>query len=651
MNKAAIASLIGLLFSSCAVAEEINIQTDDVIVSATRFEHKDTETTYASELYTREMIEASGATTLYDYLSQHTSVNILPSFGNKATPLIDMRGYGTSNGNQNIVITLDGQRLNNIDLSPQLIGAIPLGTIDRIEITKGSGSVLFGDGATAGSIQIYTKPKTGVSVSASAGNFGQLSGFLNAGTSQEYFDLSVSAAHDSNDGFSKKDITGEKDGSDNNAQHVQLKLKPLENLRFNLEGTSTRIDSRYVGALTLAEFKADPRQNGGNEYNHQKLKADVWRIGSEFDITPKLKISANHARENKTSDFISPFPSLADYDYTFNDLALQYQGEAFNILVGLQKFDGSRSDAGSAFTPANETSKDTTGYFAQTEYRFDAFTLSAGARHDKVKYKYATPGTDSLKDSEELEAWDIGLNYRINTEASVFANYNRAFQSPDIDRFFTSVFGGPSVFNGFIKPEKTKTLTVGLNHVMANNRFKLTAFYTDLHDEIYFFADPVNFVFINTNIDRSHKYGLELQDYWRISDKLNGSLIYTFTRAIIDKEDRGDGAFNGKDLPGVPEHGITASLNYNPWENTNLSLSHTWRSSAFAINDFANDFAQRQISYNSTDISLSYQYKNMNWFTSINNIFEHKNALFVQDNAIYPVDFFRTWRVGMRADF
>jgi len=167
MNKAAIASLIGLLFSSCSVAEEINIQTDDVIVTATRFEHKDTETTYASELYTREMIEASGATTLYDYLSQHTSVNILPSFGNKAAPLIDMRGYGTSNGNQNIVITLDGQRLNNIDLSPQLIGAIPLGIIDRIEITKGSGSVLFGDGATAGSIQIYTKPRTGVSVSAS----------------------------------------------------------------------------------------------------------------------------------------------------------------------------------------------------------------------------------------------------------------------------------------------------------------------------------------------------------------------------------------------------------------------------------------------------------------------------------------------------
>ena len=84
-----------------------------------------------------------------------------------------MRGYGSENGFQNIVITVDGQRLNNIDLSPQLIGAIPLGNIERIEISKGSGSVVYGDGAMAGAIQIYTKNKTGVTVSSSLGNFGQ----------------------------------------------------------------------------------------------------------------------------------------------------------------------------------------------------------------------------------------------------------------------------------------------------------------------------------------------------------------------------------------------------------------------------------------------------------------------------------------------
>src|SRR4030066_275659 len=77
-----------------------------------------------------QRIEQSGAPTLYDYFAQHTSLQVLPSYGNKASPKIDMRGYGIGDGYQNIVVTLDGRRLNNIDMGPQLLGAIPLGDIE-----------------------------------------------------------------------------------------------------------------------------------------------------------------------------------------------------------------------------------------------------------------------------------------------------------------------------------------------------------------------------------------------------------------------------------------------------------------------------------------------------------------------------------------
>ena len=187
MHKRTISSLIGIIFSTSPLlafaADELNV--DDVIVTANRFEHKESETTYASEIHTAKQIEASGAVTLYDYLSQQTSLNIASNFGSKVTPSINVRGFGGENGYQNVVITIDGQRINNIDQSPQLLGAIPLGNIERIEITKGSGSVLYGDGATAGTIQIYTKNKTGVSVSASAGNYGQVTGNASAGLSED----------------------------------------------------------------------------------------------------------------------------------------------------------------------------------------------------------------------------------------------------------------------------------------------------------------------------------------------------------------------------------------------------------------------------------------------------------------------------------
>jgi iron complex outermembrane receptor protein len=41
----------------------------------------------------------------------------------------------------------------------------------------------------------------------------------------------------------------------------------------------------------------------------------------------------------------------------------------------------------------------------------------------------------------------------------------------------------------------------------------------------------------------------------------------------------------------------------------------------------------------------------MQFFSSISNLFEHKNSIQIADDAIYPVDFVRTWRVGMKADF
>lgn len=649
MNKTLIASLITLAFSQSLIAAE-NINLDDVTVKANRFEQKDTETTYASEIHTAKQIEASGVATLYDFLAQQTSLNILSSFGNKATPSINLRGYGNENGFQNVVITVDGQRLNNIDQSPQLLGAIPLGNIERIEITKGSGSVLYGDGATAGSIQIYTKNKTGVTVSTSFGNFGQQNHYVNAGISEKYIDLSASLAHDSYDGFSKKAADGEKDTFESNAQNAKLTIKPTDFLKFNVEGTSSRTDVRYPNSLTKTQFDNDSRQNGKplNNYTHQNISSDQWRIGTEYDITKSIKLTATHYQEHKISEFPGYMPT---YDYRSNDFALSFTDEMFKVITGYQTFDGTRDDS------FNKTSKDNESYFLQGEYRMDDLTLSAGARRENVKYFNRPVADITAKGDNQLNTWDVGLNYRFNPELSVFTNYNKSFQSPDIDRSFlfdTAIF--QTVFSGFIKPAQAKTFNIGLNHVVSNNRFKATAFYSRLQDEIYLdptFIDPVfGFAGRNTNADKTHKYGLELQDFFKISDHLSSSIIYNYTRAIVYKEIAFDGTeIKNKDLPGAPKHTLVANLNYQFLNHATFNLNHTWRSKAYAFNDFQNNFNQQQEHYESTNVALNYQYKNYQVFTSINNIFEHENSIQVQDDAIYPVDFVRTWRVGVKADF
>ncbi|BCM23865.1 TonB-dependent receptor [Methyloradius palustris] len=647
MKKTTIAGLVGLLFTSNTFAADVDLTSDDVLVSANRFERRDTETTYASEIHTAKDIQASGAATLYDYLAQQTSLNVLSSFGNKATPSINLRGYGGENGSQNVVITVDGQRLNNIDGIPQLLAAIPLGNIDRIEISKGSGSVIYGDGATAGAIQIYTKNKTGVTASVSGGNYGQQNHYINAGISEKYFDLSANAAHDSYDGFSQKDVTGNKDEFTSDTQNVKLKIKPLDNLRFNVEGTSSRNDIRYVNALSLAQFKTDPSQNGGvNPYTHQNLNSDQWRVGVEYDITNNIRINATHYDETKLSSYISDFPSTSNYRYQSNDISINYCDDFKSLIVGFQNFDGKRSST------TDVTTKENQAFFAQGDYKIDALTLSAGARREDVTYANNPVGDTSASGDNNLNAWDIGANYRLGSTLSIFSNYNKSFESPDIDRSFVfDTATSKTIFSGFIKPQEAKTFNIGLNQVLSNNKFKATAFYSWLHDEIYL-DHSVGPFGVNTNIDKSHKYGIELQDSLKISENLGASIIYNYTRAIIDSEVETDGTnISNKNLPGVPKHSVVANLNYKFLDHASLNLNQTWRSDAYAYNDFQNNLSQKQNSYQTTNIALNYQYKNVNFFTAINNLFEHENSIQVADNFIYPIDFVRTWRVGMKADF
>ena len=639
---------LSLFFAHPVSAEDIPLYLgQEIVVTATRTPYPDVDAPYASEVHTQRMIEQSGAQSLYDYLSKHTSVTVMPSYGNAYTPKLDMRGYGIGDGYQNIVVSLDGRRLNNIDMVPQLIGAIPLADIDRIEITKGSGSVMYGDGATAGSIQIYTRPHSGVSVAASAGNYGAFDGALTAGASSASVDLSAGAEHADRGGYSDPDATGNRDKSSKDSWNAGLRIRPVEGLKLHADAASSRIDTRYVGFMTLAEYNANPALSNGKTYTHQIFESERWSAGLEADIAPRLKLLADHAREDKLSNYVA-YNSKYNYDYSADNFAIQYLGENLGLTAGLQTFDGARTSV------SDRTSKDNQGYYLQAQYRLDKLTLSAGARREKVKYAYVPNTGVALSDEHSLDAWDLGLNRRINDSLTLFASYNQAFQAPDVDRFFTSFdasgsYIGPQ-FNGFIVPARSRTLNLGMNHVTASNRLKLALFHASLDNEIYFYSTGP-WSGLNTNIDKSHKYGFDLQDAWHMTRDVQASVNYAYTRAIIDQENQAGGTYNGKELPGVPHHSLLLSLDYALAENAGLSLSHTWRSSTWAANDFGNSFVQRQAAYQSTDVAYRYRYKRSEWFVAVDNLFERKNGMWISDDVIYPVNFTRNWRVGFKAGF
>ena len=140
----------------------------EVVVSASRL--LDGVTGSSTTVIASERIKRSPASTLPELLSLEAGIQARDLFGGTGASRanIDMRGFGAV-GAQNALILIDGRRLNDIDLAAIDYASIPLDSIDRIEIIRGSaGAVLYGDGAVGGVVNIVTKSATDTTTGGAA---------------------------------------------------------------------------------------------------------------------------------------------------------------------------------------------------------------------------------------------------------------------------------------------------------------------------------------------------------------------------------------------------------------------------------------------------------------------------------------------------
>ncbi|WP_072680632.1 TonB-dependent receptor [Arcobacter sp. LA11] len=642
LTKHTISVVASLLIATNLYSTE---QLSTVTVTSSLIETTEKDATYTTEIYTKQDIEKSKSKDVYDFLNSQTSVTINPSYGNTFTQLIDLRGYGIGSGFQNVVVSVNGRKLNNIDLAPQLLSSISLESIDKIEIIKGSGSVQFGDGANAGVINIITNGKNQNYIKTYLGNNGTKNGTVSLGYSNDNLILNAFLDYTSTNG-TRATSDGSKDEKRNKNKNINLIYFPTDDLELRIGRTYSNMDIKYAGSLSLDEYKANPNQSSG--FTEQIFKSYVTDVGATYNISNNYSFDLNFSDENKLSEYSSGFSSI--YDYKSFNSKFNIKQDNYKVAIGVDGFNGDR--IGSSDT----TTKENKALFVSGEYNLtNDITLSAGARKEKVEYTYSPDSGTELEDKLNLNAYDIGINYKLNENSSIFANYNRAYQAPDIDRFFASTYvlsGGSYIktttFNGFIEPAKVNNFNLGYTNIQKNNKLKINLFASKLRNEIYYYK--VGFTNRNTNIDKSYKYGLELFDKYLINDNLYASLNYSYIIAKIDEENESDGAYNGKDLPGVSKHNVTLNLGYNI-NNFKTVLSHTYRSSAYAANDFENDFSQKQEAYHSTDLSLSYDYKNFEFFAKVQNLFDEDNALWIRDDAVYPTNFERTYYAGLKVKF
>jgi len=147
--------LIMLLLAALpASAEEKVISLDEVVVTATRTEEDIYKISSNVTVITQEDIKKSPATTVQNLLKNEEGVIINDLYGTGTKSIVDMRGFAYG---ADTVILIDGRRINEVDTGSVDWNLIPIENVERIEIVRGTESVLYGDNAVAGAINIITK--------------------------------------------------------------------------------------------------------------------------------------------------------------------------------------------------------------------------------------------------------------------------------------------------------------------------------------------------------------------------------------------------------------------------------------------------------------------------------------------------------------
>ncbi len=645
MQKNIQLSLILVTLLSYANAAEVELKP--LSIESTALVTDELQSTDAVEVYTQEDIQKAHVQNVYEFLNSQTSVTTMPSYGNPFSQKLDMHGYGIGDGYQNIVIKINGRKINNIDMVAPMLNGISPSAISRIEIIKSSGIVTGGDGTNAGIINITTKKNNDKEITLYGGTYGTMDGAIFIGHSDDTLTMNVTGEVQSNDGTRHMNhYNSDKDESALRTAAFDLAYTPIAEVELRLNGGFSHTDVDYAGSLSLVQYNDDATQEGSSNTS-QDYDTDNFGAGISYFINDNLSVNLDGSIENKDSDFrnrgmYGDYVWGSHYKYRSFDANVEYINDTLEIITGMDGFYGKRESDSTPYSLSSETTKDNLAGYLMAQMNLGKSTFKAGYRYEKVSYRY-TDAFSSKSDDHGLSGVELGYNYMIDSQKSLFFNYAHAYQSPDIDRFFS--YGS---FNNFIDPMKTDSYTLGFNYFLPNNKFKISIYYIDLTDEIYYYSDPTYMNSKNTNIDESSKYGVDIYNKWLINEQFSLTLNYNYVQATIDKERENGQDYSDNDLPGVSNHNAKGTLSYMPNKATTLSVTQVYRSEAYAANDFNNDFRQRQEMYYSTDLSAAYAKENWEIFAKINNLFNRENGLWIQDNAIYPVNFTTTAIVGFK---
>jgi iron complex outermembrane receptor protein len=562
------------LFLLCALPATAAdpVTSEPITVTATRFATGLSNSPVSVTVLDEQDIARSGTTSITELLQQQAGVQVLDYFGNNnSQSRIDMGGFGAT-GDQNTLVLLNGRRLNDVDLAGANLVAVPLASVARVEILHGTGSVLYGDNAVGGVINIITKtgfegPTT--AIAARAGSYSTYGLALTGNASGTNTAATVSAQGLDSDGY-----------RDNSAFHQRGLVAEVTRLagerHYGLRAGASSETNNLPGPLNEPQYLSDPRVS---VYNGQS--ADTEQRSAELFLSgPDIAGEFGLRRKKQTAQlFGSTTANLETASFTPRySTTLWHQ----SLVAGIDVYHSTLSTQ-AVFTGASNTSD--TRRDSLAVYLTDAFDLGSGfginlgARHqavtlDMTNADLLTSNQTGATRNDQLNAWDATLSWR-QGKTHAYVRAAESFRFPVLDEMWNYYSGSITLLN----PQTGQHVELGLSTALGPTTLEANAFRILLNNEIGYNAAT----YANENLDPTRHSGFNLSWKAAYGEQASLRLGWTYRDASFRA-----GAYDGNAIPEIPRNSVTLVTVWRTTEHQQLGLDGVYTGERYFGNDYAN---------------------------------------------------------------
>ncbi|HRR32481.1 MAG TPA: TonB-dependent receptor [Kiritimatiellia bacterium] len=535
-----------------------------IIVQASRTGKTPMQMPASVQVVTAREIAESGCSSTAEVLEKKGGLFIRSVNSNPTLTQLSLRGFG-DNSFGRVLILVNGERLNNPDMSSPSLLRIPVSSISRIEIVRGPQTVLHGDFASSGVINIITDDATAepqTTLGASAGAYDTYSAFANTtGTfGEDGVAYRASADWEKSGGY--------RDNSDYETYELNAALRKEfgEDRFLSLSAFYHDADYGLPGALSYTRYQNAPRSSDTPQ-DRSELESFGLCLGGRTTIgadgTFDLTVTASR-RETDSRWLTSS--SQTFYGSKIDSFALLPQYTLDSRLAGYR----------SILTLGTDLRYDTTDFsfdylspyytslldweydraslagYAQNEFFFtDDVSLTLGERTEWFDNRVRNADSASSFSTRE-SAVEASVLYRPSENTKFYAKAGRFYHAPFIDEIFAGV-GTPNLA---LDPETGLNLETGTEMRIAHEWWvALSLYHMRLEDEIYY--DPAVYQNRNSPGD-TRRMGLDAALRW--SRERVGSIALTYS--AVRSEFTG-GPYDGSRVPLVPAQTISVNGDYD----------------------------------------------------------------------------------------